>query len=77
MKLRLWGVRGSLPTPLSPMQVRQRLESVLLEYERQLKANAKLSVQDFLSSLPQHMTGGYGGNTMCGEVTHGKKSTDH
>jgi len=71
MRLKLWGVRGSLPTPLLPSVVRQKIETAVLDFERQLSSPHKLSAQDFLASLPAHQISGFGGNTLCAEITHG------
>lgn len=68
MRVRLWGVRGSLPTPTTPEQNRLRLEEALMQYERLRDSNVALSAQTFLDTLPTHLTGGYGGNTSCAEV---------
>ncbi|NJL24424.1 MAG: MBL fold metallo-hydrolase [Calothrix sp. SM1_5_4] len=72
MARKLWGVRGSLPTPLTPDRVRSRLEDVLSQYEELRDSGARISARDFLETLPPHLLGGYGGNTSCGEITSGK-----
>lgn len=69
MRVRLWGVRGSLPTPTPPEEIRMRLEAVLLQFERLRDSSVELSAQTFLETLPTYMTGGYGGNTSCAEIT--------
>lgn len=71
MKVRLWGVRGSLPTPSTPEQIRKQLENVLAQFERAREANADITARTFLDTLPPYLVGGYGGNTSCAEVTHG------
>lgn len=71
MRIKLWGVRGSLPSPVTPERVRSNIEGVLLEYERQQQAQAALSARDFLATLQPHQLGGYGGNTSCAEITTG------
>lgn len=72
MRVKLWGVRGSLPTPLSPAQLRERLEWVVTEFDRRKTSGQALKPADFIASLPAHVSGGYGGNTACAEVTHAK-----
>jgi phosphoribosyl 1,2-cyclic phosphodiesterase len=68
MNIRFWGVRGSLPTPLTPEQVKLKISSVV----------QKISAKDietpeardaFLASLPAWLYGTVGGNTPCLEVT--------
>jgi len=72
MRVKLWGVRGSLPTPVTPDRLRLQLEEVLKQFEQLKSAGSPISAVNFLDALPAHMTGGYGGNTSCGEVTAGQ-----
>ena len=72
MRVKLWGVRGSLPSPLTPDLLRLQLEETLTGFEQQRRSNASLTAIDYLNSLPPHLAGGYGGNTSCGEVTQDK-----
>jgi phosphoribosyl 1,2-cyclic phosphodiesterase len=72
MLVRLWGVRGSLPAPITPEQARWRLEEVLTQFEKLRDSNVPVSARTFLETLPQHLSGGYGGNTSCAEVQMGK-----
>jgi phosphoribosyl 1,2-cyclic phosphodiesterase len=71
MKVKLWGVRGSLPSPVAPERLRWRIEEALQQFERLKDAKVPISARAFLDTLPPHMLGGYGGNTSCGEVTCG------
>jgi phosphoribosyl 1,2-cyclic phosphodiesterase len=67
MKVKFWGVRGSIPTPLGPDQVRSKIASVV----ERIKPGDLVSAQTrekFLASLPPHMFGTVGGNTTCLEV---------
>jgi phosphoribosyl 1,2-cyclic phosphodiesterase len=68
MKAQFWGVRGSIPAPLSPQQVFKKIENVVarISAEDLVSEGAR---KDFLSSLPKWMTGTSGGNTSCVEVT--------
>src|ERR1700722_5614157 len=70
MKVKLWGVRGSLPAPNSPVAVRTRITSLFNEF---IKTDfyTKKNVEGFLKQLPVHKFGGFGGNTPCVEVTAG------
>lgn len=72
MQVKLWGVRGSLPAPLSPERMRAHLHEVLNLYERERHHKPGLIVDDFLNHLPHHKVTGYGGNTSCGEVLYGQ-----
>lgn len=71
MRIQLWGVRGSLPAPVSPAQTRLRLEEILMQFERMLKTQSDLSAKRFIDTLPPHLAGGYGGHTTCGEIQSG------
>ena len=67
MYLKFWGVRGSLPTPLSPMQIRSKIAAVI----QRITANDIKSVdakERFLDSLPEWLTSTVGGNTACVQI---------
>lgn len=71
MRLKLWGVRGSLPSPISPENLNLRFENLLDQYAKFYSMNPDLTPSSFLSSLPQYQVGGYGGHTTCAEIcTH-------
>ena len=72
MQLRLWGIRGSLPTPTTPEQNRLKLEEVLMQFERLRDSKVEISARTYLETLPPYLLGGYGGNTSCAEVTSGE-----
>lgn len=67
MKVKFWGVRGSIPTPLGPDQMRSKIASVVERARPEDLASAR-SREKFLSSLPPHIFGTVGGNTTCLEV---------
>lgn len=71
MKVKLWGVRGSLPTPHSPDALTFRLAEVLAQFEKLQQSGAKVTSEAFIEALPVHLKGGYGGNTSCAEVSYG------
>jgi phosphoribosyl 1,2-cyclic phosphodiesterase len=66
MKAKLWGVRGSIPTPMPPSEIEQRLKDTLEEFVE--KGFSKREIGQFVSSLPVHRKGGFGGNTPCCEI---------
>ncbi|MCB0407896.1 MAG: MBL fold metallo-hydrolase [Bdellovibrionales bacterium] len=70
MKVKLWGVRGSLPRPESPDKLNARILQILEDFH---SSKAK-SVKDFADSLLPNQLGGYGGNTSCMEVFDGDQS---
>jgi phosphoribosyl 1,2-cyclic phosphodiesterase len=70
MRLKLWGIRGSLPSPVPPEHARFHLEEALTQFERLKEAKVNITARAFLDTLPAHLAGGYGGHTSCAEVTH-------
>lgn len=67
MKVKLWGVRGSLPTPQFPKTIEYRIETLILECLNRGIKDAT-GVRRFLSSLPPDEFAGFGGNSSCVEV---------
>ncbi len=68
MRIKVWGARGSLPSPMSPAALEDHMRNMLHEFmERGYKK--KSDVDKFLTDLPRHRFGGYGGNTPCIEVS--------
>ena len=73
--IKLWGVRGSVPTPLSAEDIHQK-QAELLKRLCKDGGSEKLfgnpaqpeKMEQWLHSLPFSMTGTYGGNTTCFEV---------
>ncbi len=67
MKIRFWGVRGSIPTPLSSEQIQRKISAVVQRVQvKDLKSPE--TRESFLSTLPQNIFGTVGGNTTCVEV---------
>lgn len=65
MQIRMWGVRGSLATPLSTPLLREKAEALLAEATPADLADA-VSIKAYLDKSPHAWT--YGGNTSCVEV---------
>lgn len=68
MRIQLWGVRGSCPSPLSNIEYRAKIESILstaIEYG----LSDKNRINAFIDSLPDETRYIYGGNTTCVSVT--------
>jgi phosphoribosyl 1,2-cyclic phosphodiesterase len=67
MKVKFWGVRGSLPMPLSPDQVRSKIAAVVQRIQPSDLEDERTREQ-FLAGLPPYLFGTTGGNTTCVEV---------
>ena len=70
MIVRFWGVRGSIPSPISPEAVRGKIASVIQRI-RPEHLESPSSRQRFLADLPPWLFGTYGGNSACIEVRTG------
>jgi phosphoribosyl 1,2-cyclic phosphodiesterase len=66
LRAKLWGVRGSLPSPLSPADIEARLRETLEAFVD--LGFGKREIAKYVSSLPAHKRGGFGGNTPCTQV---------
>jgi len=67
MKVRFWGVRGSIPTPLLPSQIQSRIAAVVQRIAPADIASPEAR-EAFLAGLPPYLAGTVGGNTTCVEV---------
>ena len=65
MRIRLWGVRGSLATPMSTAQLRDKTRALLAEATPADLANGA-AIDAYLDRSAHSWT--YGGNTSCVEV---------
>ena len=64
MKLKFWGVRGSIPTFMSSESLMGRIQSVI-ERIKESDLKNQDSKQAFIMSLPEYLTSFVGGNTSC------------
>ncbi|MCM2323697.1 MAG: MBL fold metallo-hydrolase [Oligoflexia bacterium] len=67
LRVKLWGTRGSLPSPRAPELIRQETRELLAGFFDAGYAG-KADVETYLEGLPCHRFGGYGGNTACIEM---------
>lgn len=67
MKIKLWGVRGSYPTPLTTENIEEKIVKALT-IARPGDISSEESVRLFVRSLPLSLRGTYGGNTACMEI---------
>jgi len=67
MRVKFWGVRGSVPTAIHHNEVRAKLEKALaFAGPADLLSPEKMG--DFIDTLPLSIRGTFGGNTTCLEI---------
>lgn len=79
IKVKFWGVRGSIPAPLTPAQVEAKIRAAVGGYAATLQPGdivhhpsaMSASAADFVNALPFVGRSTYGGNTTCVEVRCG------
>jgi len=64
MRIRFWGARGSLPSPLLPSQVRDKLSEALAIARPEDLLDSE-SRKRFIDGLPPWLSSTVGGNTSC------------
>lgn len=69
MNIYFWGVRGSVPTPLSPQQIQSKIMAAIQRAKPSDLENAETRAK-FVSSLPSWIFGTAGGNTACVELVN-------
>jgi phosphoribosyl 1,2-cyclic phosphodiesterase len=70
MRIRFWGVRGSIPAPLLASQIKNKISIVLNNLTPEDIKNPE-SRERFLTALPPWLYGSVGGNTPCVSVDFG------
>ena len=67
MVIRFWGVRGSIPTPLTPEQVQAKIVAAVERITPRDIASQDARTR-FLATLPDWLFGSLGGNSPCVEL---------
>lgn len=67
MKVKFWGVRGSVPSPIKGFAIRNKIKQILT-LARPSDILDETSIENFLTSLPFSLVHTYGGNTTCLEI---------
>ncbi|MDY6937179.1 MAG: MBL fold metallo-hydrolase [Cyanobacteriota bacterium] len=67
MRVKLWGTRGSLPSPQTPETISGRTKGLFYDFFDRGYRDAG-DIDRFFAELPPHRVGGFGGNTLCVEV---------
>jgi len=68
MNIRFWGVRGSIPTPISPARIKSKISAIVEQITPEDLVNEE-SRERFLAGLPPWLFGTVGGNSPCVSVT--------
>lgn len=70
MKIKIWGARGSLPTPLTPAALEDKLRQVVRGAQG-VDLSSEAAIERYLERLPPTLRYTMGGNTACVEVRAG------
>jgi len=74
MKVRIWGARGSIPSPLTPEAVHDKICQAILGLPPTVDAKDPAAVRAYVDNLPPLVGGTAGGNTPCIEVQIGTET---
>jgi phosphoribosyl 1,2-cyclic phosphodiesterase len=74
MRVHFWGVRGSLPSPLLPGQIKSKISAIIERLTPEDLASQE-NRERFMAGLPPWLFGAVGGNTPCITV-HMKNSPE-
>ena len=66
-QVKIWGARGSLPSPASPQEEERHTRALFEEFFAR-GYRSQSDIDKFWAALPTYRRGGYGGNTPCVEV---------
>ena len=73
MKVRIWGARGSIPSPLHPEEVRAKIRQIILHLP-DIDTTDAAAVDAYLEQLSPLEYGTAGGNTTCIEIQAGPET---
>lgn len=72
MKIKLWGVRGSLATPIQPAELEEKLVASVAHLLR-AGLHSENEIRAHIARQPVYLHRTYGGNTTCVEVSGSKQ----
>ncbi|HQE93412.1 MAG TPA: AAA family ATPase [Anaerolineae bacterium] len=67
MKIKIWGARGSIPSPINSQQIEEKIYRAILDMPP-INTRDPAAVQSYIKKLPPMIRGTAGGNTPCIEV---------
>ncbi len=70
MRIKFWGVRGSIPAPLKSSQVKEKIYQAIRGLP-DIDARNSEAVWSYIDTLPPLLAGTAGGNTACVEIQAG------
>jgi phosphoribosyl 1,2-cyclic phosphodiesterase len=73
VKVKIWGARGSIPSPLKPGEVRGKIRQAILNLP-DIDTKDPAAVDMYLDQLPPLLSGTVGGNTTCVEIQAGRET---
>ncbi len=71
MKIRIWGARGSIPSPIKPDAIEEKIVNAILQMPP-IDTTDESAVRAYVQSLPPLVRGTAGGNTACVEIQAGR-----
>jgi phosphoribosyl 1,2-cyclic phosphodiesterase len=72
MKVKFWGTRGSIPTPISPATIEDKIRQAL-RGAAGFDLSSEEAIERYLQRLPATVRHTVGGNTACVEVRAGQQ----
>ena len=73
MKIRIWGAQGSIPSPLKPDAIKEKIVQAILGMP-ELDTNNPDEVRAYVEALPPLVRGTAKGNTSCVEIQAGNET---
>ncbi|MDR0568955.1 MAG: MBL fold metallo-hydrolase [Spirochaetaceae bacterium] len=73
MRIRFWGVRGSLPAPKVPAEIQDKIRAIIEQISPE-DAASPAAKEQFLKGLPPWLFGIVGGNTSCVSLDWGDQT---
>jgi glyoxylase-like metal-dependent hydrolase (beta-lactamase superfamily II) len=71
MQIKIWGVRGSLPSPIKSEAIEEKIFQAITHLPPELDPKDKDAVRAYIRHLPPLQRGPAGGNTTCIEIKSG------
>ncbi|HLF90287.1 MAG TPA: protein kinase, partial [Anaerolineales bacterium] len=73
MKIRIWGVRGSIPTPITSQEIEEKIYQAIYRMPG-INTGDQVAIRAYVRNLPLLVRGTVGGNTTCVEIQTGENT---